>query len=107
MEAWGALQHRQHQRMFQMRAAETRLPVLTAAVSGPTFAAAPGGAVLKELPFHKTGTLLVSFAPSNRSTLFTLGGWLMGPLCTFAVCAALAFFVITRMVMPRMSNRRS
>lgn len=80
LEDWGVVQHRQHQRMFQMRAAETGRSVLTAAVSGPTFAAAPGGAVAAgPMPFGETKSLVVDIlAPSP--TVFNLGGWLVGPL---------------------------
>lgn len=80
LESWGVVQHRQHQRMFQMRAAETGRSVLTAAVSGPTFATAPGGSVAAgPLPFGKTHSLVVEIM-SPSQTGFNMGGWLIGPL---------------------------
>jgi apolipoprotein N-acyltransferase len=78
---WGPVQHRQHQRMFQSRAMEHRLPVLVAANSGPTFAAWPGGEVAAEIPGGTSEGLLapIGRSPGGAPTLFARGGWLIGP----------------------------
>jgi apolipoprotein N-acyltransferase len=82
LESWGKVQHRQHQRMFQMRAAETGRTVLVAAVSGPTFAAAPGGAVGSAVAeLQRTDAITADILPPQQ-TLFNLGGWVTGPAFT-------------------------
>lgn len=86
---WGATQHRQHQRMYQTRAAETGLSVLSAAFSGPTFAARPNGAVGEELPFGSTDALDATIAAPREWTLFLMGGWLIGPICMWAALVVL------------------
>lgn len=80
MQAWGAKQYRQHQRMFQMRAAENGCAVLVAAVSGPTFAAFPGGTSTNPLPFQQTARTAVPIGKSMAHTIFTRFGWWFGPL---------------------------
>jgi apolipoprotein N-acyltransferase len=88
--AWGAQQHRQHQRMFQTRAAETALSVLCAANAGPTFAAAPGGRVIAELSFGAIGTLEAPIMPrGGPTTLFVRLGWMIGPAALFAFALGL------------------
>lgn len=77
--SWGATQHRQHQRMFQTRAAETGLPVLVAAVSGPTFAAFPGGSASEALPFGRTGRVRVKVSPPAPPTHYVRWGWVTSP----------------------------
>ena len=80
IETWGPIQHTQHQRLFQMRAAETGRSVATSAVSGPTFMAQPGGWANERAPYHQTVTLREEFLEPNE-TLFNRGGWLTGPVC--------------------------
>lgn len=84
---WGSAQHLQHQRMFQMRAAETGRPVLVAAVSGPTFAAFPGGSASPVLPFGQTGRITVPIAAAGLPTLFVRGGWIVGPAAALLAAA--------------------
>jgi len=79
VELWGEIQHRQHQRLFQFRAAETGRTVLVAAVSGPTFAAQPSGAATPRAPFHQTATITAEIQ-HPKQTLFNLAGWLTAPL---------------------------
>jgi len=87
--AWGAVQHRQHQRMFQTRAMETGLPVLTAAYSGPTFAATPNGGVAASLPFGERERIRVDIpAPKSRITPMVVAGWWIGPICLLSILLA-------------------
>jgi apolipoprotein N-acyltransferase len=88
---WGSIQHRQHQRLFQMRAMEHRLPVVAAANSGPTFTAWPNGAVATELPFGRSAGFIapVAWIPAQGPTLFVRGGWRIGPACVLLLALGL------------------
>ncbi|MBN1517945.1 hypothetical protein JXA32_15375 [Candidatus Sumerlaeota bacterium] len=101
LEPWGAMQHTQHQRLFQFRAAETHLPVLVAAFSGPTFVAMPNGASGPLLPYHQTAELDVEIPARGGRTLFILGGWLVAPLCLMLAIGALAFMLLHRRIKPQ------
>jgi len=79
VELWGENQHRQHQRLFQFRAAETGRTVLVAAISGPTFAAQPTGVATPRAPFHQTATITAEIR-QPKQTLFNLAGWVTAPL---------------------------
>lgn len=83
---WGVVQHTQHQRMYQVRALETGLPVLVAAMSGPTFGAWPNGSATEALPYHEPGFHQVPFG-RPRPTVFPLFGWWLAPTCLLAMGA--------------------
>ncbi len=95
LENWGTIQHRQHQRMFQMRAAETGRTVLVAAVSGPTFAANPNGTVAKEAPLHETYALRVN-VKAAKQTVFNAGGWLFGYICMAGYVLGVAVVAVNK-----------
>lgn len=89
--AWGAIQHRQFHRIFQMRAMENGLPLVVAASSGPTVAVTPWGRSTEPPPFHQTARVSATLrAPSPRRTVFTVWGWLVGPGSLVVVAGLLA-----------------
>lgn len=94
MQHWGARQHRQHQRLFQMRAAETGRSVLVAAVNGPTMHALPGGAIDQQSDFTRPHILPVQpVAP--HSTLYMRGGWQFAPFSVAVVLAGTLLRLLT------------
>jgi apolipoprotein N-acyltransferase len=97
VELWGITQHLQHQRLFQMRAAETGRTVLVAAVSGPTFAAAPNGTPGQRAAFHKTSAVLAKIQEPH-TTLFNLGGWLIGPACLVLTLSGALWLIVSRIL---------
>lgn len=86
LENWGRVQHSQHRRLFQWRAAETGRTVLVAAVSGPTFSALPGGHSTPRAEYHQTVALRRDIM-SPVDTLYNRGGWVVGPACLVLLIA--------------------
>lgn len=96
VSGWGAIQHLQHQRMFQMRAMENRRSVLVAAFSGPTFGTFPNGLISNALPFGKTSSLVVPICKPAPVPVFVEVGWLLSPLCLFAALGILVWNIWLR-----------
>lgn len=88
-DAWGLVQHLQHQRMFQMRAAETGKGLLVAAVEGPTIAIAPNGSVIRAYPFGEAGLMEAPIPRPGPTTPFSMLGWYIGPGALIALIIAL------------------
>jgi len=98
---WGPVQHLQHQRMFQMRAAETGLGVLIAATEGPTVAIAPNGGTIRALPFGESGLMDAPIPRPRPRTPFTMFGWYLGPGSLVALIIALGTILMRGAAEPR------
>ncbi len=80
-DAWfhqtaGARQHFTHARF---RALETGLPVARAAATGISGFIAPDGRILNEIPVYREDVLARDLPAGRPGTIFTRGGWLLGP----------------------------
>jgi len=100
-DLWGPVQHLQHQRMFQMRAAETGLGLLVAAVEGPTVAIAPNGSVIRALPFGEAGVMDAPIPRPAARTPFSMFGWYIGPGALVALIIALGTILTRGAAEPR------
>lgn len=92
-ERWTARQHEQHGMLFRHRAAETGRWIAVAATSGVTQIIDPSGNVIGRLPTMKDGVLVGQVARSNRLTMHTRFGWVLGPACTIVAGGVLLWTV--------------
>jgi apolipoprotein N-acyltransferase len=80
-DEWGAVQHAQHRLLFAMRAMENGRWLARADVAGGTSATAPNGVEVAHMKNGEPQTLKVTIGRTSSRTLYSLGGWLFGPLC--------------------------
>lgn len=80
-QSWTERQHLQHAQLFRHRAAENGRWLAVAATSGQTQIISPWGHQVETLPLMDDGVLTGNIAPLGKLTLFTRGGWLIGPIC--------------------------
>jgi apolipoprotein N-acyltransferase len=94
---WGWTQHLQHRQMFQMRAAECGRWLATSDVAGNTFAVAPNGQIVAAYSdLIEPGFIDVTIGLETGQTLWTRGGWLFAPLCTFALPILIVMGILRR-----------
>ena len=94
---WGNVQRAQHALLFRMRAAENGKWLARADVAGGTSAVAPDGREIAHIATEEPGKLDVVIGRNKTRTLYSLGGWVFGPLCF--VCSVL--LVIGGIIRPR------
>ncbi|WP_395144849.1 apolipoprotein N-acyltransferase [Armatimonas sp.] len=78
---WGSVQHAQHSLLFAMRAMENGRWLARADVDGGTSAVSPNGVEVAHVKNGEPQTLKVTIGRTSSRTLYSLGGWLFGPLC--------------------------
>ena len=83
-DEWGRVQHAQHSLLFAMRAMENGRWLARADGYGGTSAVAPNGVEIAHVKNEEPQVLKVTVGRTNRLTLYSLGGWLFGPLCLIA-----------------------
>lgn len=92
--AWTERQHLQHAELFRHRAAENGRWLAVAATSGQTQIISPSGHQTETLPLIEKGTLVGGITPRSTLTLFTMGGWLIGPICFSLTLLSIPLLVI-------------
>ncbi|MDO8588195.1 MAG: nitrilase-related carbon-nitrogen hydrolase [Armatimonadota bacterium] len=97
--SWGALQHVQHARMAQARAAEAGRWVVRATSSGVTQIINPGGEVTAQLPQMRSSALSGRAAFRSGLTPYVRVGYLLP-----YVCAALSAIWLAAPVLRRLSG---
>ncbi|MCX6365286.1 MAG: hypothetical protein NTX57_01050 [Armatimonadetes bacterium] len=80
-DEWGDVQHAQHRLLFAMRAMENGRWLARADVAGGTSTTAPNGVEVAHMKNGEPQTLKVTIGRTSSRTLYSLGGWLFGPLC--------------------------
>lgn len=88
---WSAKQHEQHGALFRHRAAENHRWIAVAASSGVTQIINPGGETVERLDHMDEGVLLGSVGLSDRKTIFTKRGWMLGPFCVWVAALLLGW----------------
>jgi apolipoprotein N-acyltransferase len=78
---WGDVQRSQHSLLFSMRAAENGKWLARADVAGGTSAVAPDGREVAHIASKAPGKVDVVIGRNKARTLYSLGGWMFGPLC--------------------------
>ncbi|MBI3548253.1 MAG: hypothetical protein HY078_04280 [Elusimicrobia bacterium] len=91
--SWPRWQHVQHSWMSPARAVESGLWIVRAASSGFSQIVDPVGRIRASMPPEKTGVLAGDAYARPGGTVFSSGGWLIGPLCLLlgAVGAVIQF----------------
>ena len=74
---WGMVQHEQHARFFQLRAAENKKWMINSATSGISQLIDPNGHVHKSLPFEAVGTFTGKVELLQGRTIYNLIGWIL------------------------------
>jgi len=87
---------RQHFNQARFRALETGLPVARAASTGISGFIAPDGRILGELPIDAADALVRTMPAGTPGTLYTRGGWLVGPICLLLALALAAYGMLQR-----------
>jgi apolipoprotein N-acyltransferase len=79
---WSAREHLQHAVFAAYRAAENGRWIVVSSTSGKTQIADPHGNITPEIiPLMKEGVLLGDIGRETYLTLYTRGGWILGPAC--------------------------
>lgn len=78
---------RQHFNHARFRAVETGLPVARAASTGISGFIDPRGRILAEISTYREDALGRNVSSGRAGTLFTAGGWLLGPVCLYLLPA--------------------
>lgn len=92
---WGPVQQAQHTLLFAMRAMENGKWLARADVAGGTSAVAPNGIEVARVKNGEAQVLDVTVGRTNRRTLYTLGGWVFGPVCCFLAVAGVLWCAFT------------
>lgn len=93
-DTWGFRQHRQHSQMAPFRALESGLWLTRAASSGMSQVIDPRGRVRASLGFGESGVLFAPFAFTRSGTIYSRGGWVVGPLCLILTLVILMGFML-------------
>ncbi|WP_394796231.1 apolipoprotein N-acyltransferase [Armatimonas sp.] len=88
---WGSVQHAQHSLLFAMRAMENGRWLARADVDGGTSAVAPNGVEIAHVKNGEPQTLKVTLGRTSHQTLYSLGGWIFGPLCLIGAVSVVVF----------------
>ncbi|MGC4042769.1 MAG: nitrilase-related carbon-nitrogen hydrolase [Armatimonas sp.] len=80
---WGPVQQMGHRLLFAMRAMENNRWLARADVAGGTSVNAPTGQVTAHVTTDGDAMLDATIGRNTHKTLFTQGGWLLGPICTW------------------------
>ncbi len=91
---WGPVQHAQHSLLFAMRAMENGRWLARADVDGGTSAVAPNGVEVAHVKNSEPQTLTVSVGRTQHRTLYSLGGWIFGPLCLIGTVGLLTRAIV-------------
>ncbi|HEY0782289.1 MAG TPA: apolipoprotein N-acyltransferase, partial [Thermoanaerobaculia bacterium] len=84
----------QHLRAVRFRAAESRRPLLRAAITGVSAVVGPDGAVESEIGVFRQGTIRTWVAGQSGLTPYTRWPWLVPLLCTAVALAATLYSVV-------------
>ena len=95
-ESWSDLQHEQHARMAQARAAEVGRWVLRATSSGVSQIISPQGEVIAALPNHASAVTWARIYPLTQRTLYTRFFFLLPYLCLFLAVVLLFVGIMRR-----------
>ena len=98
---WGSVQHAQHSLLFAMRAMENGRWLARADVDGGTSAVAPNGVEIAHVKNGEPQALKVTLGRTSHQTLYSLGGWLFGPLCLIGSVG-----LLTRAFLDQIGRRR-
>ncbi len=102
---WGPVQQAGHRLLFAMRAMENGRWLARADVAGGTSVNAPTGQITAQVSTSGDATLDAVVGRESGKTLYTRGGWLIGPLCCY-LSAAGVLMILLRGVRYRMANRK-
>ncbi len=102
---WGPVQQAGHRLLFAMRAMENGRWLARADVAGGTSVNAPTGQVTAQVSTSGDATLDTVVGRESGKTLYTRGGWLIGPLCCY-LSALGVLMVALRGVRYQMAKRK-
>jgi apolipoprotein N-acyltransferase len=80
---WGPVQQAGHRLLFAMRAMENGRWLARADVAGGTSVNAPTGQITARVQTSEDAVLDATVGRATGQTLYTRGGWVLGPLCTW------------------------
>lgn len=95
---WGPVQQAGHRLLFAMRAMENGRWLARADVAGGTSVNAPTGQVTARVTTDGDAMLDAVVGRSTHKTLFTQGGWLLGPLCTWLSALGVLLALLQRVL---------